>query len=271
MTNHDEGKLPVTLNGEVMPPAKIRAESTVPYPSAPMPDTAMRGIVAIFHRWGMSHIADAIEQQNRAETALVKLHETRLQLAKVEGISGTLDQVRENAKQNMLSKLNHEARARKESEDKHKHELVIAALDRKMELSAKKRQVRIAEELDKQDGVRQVADAKKDATIARRQLLAAQRISKADIERTVLDKLTERHKALEREADAHATARLVDMARRLKEVKVSPPDPIDTFTPAELEDFLSEFERLEQGRGTLSVEVQEGVRRYHQLLLGQRP
>jgi hypothetical protein len=269
LSNGDNRYPPRVLDGEILPPSAQRSPPPTPYPSGSMPDTAMRGFVAIFHRWGMTHITGAIEQQNRAEAALVQLAKTRQELAAVQGVSLELDAIRETARRGILNKLASEELARTEALANQQHAAELAAIDRRMALSAKKREMRVAEQIDKQESVAAVARAKQNATVAHRQLAAAQRISKADIERLVLDTLRERHNAFARMTDARVKAELAEAMRVASAAIAADENPSDDFTQDEFDALVQDFEAMEVRRG-LSAGEQDLLNRLRAFRHGRR-
>lgn len=273
MTRDRNSKLPAPINGEVLPSTSANSYLPAPYPAASMPDTAMRGIVATFHRWGMKRIGDAIAEQNRAESELVKLHHTRLELTKARARSEVLGDIRQHEKDKIFAQMAVEQeqwRQQEEQRTANAHDREMAAFDRKMQLMAKKREVRVAEEIDKRNSVAKVAGAKENALLARKRLEAAGHITKAQVEKIVLDALHYRNEALKKEAVSDGEAQIVDAARRQAPTESAPENESDYFTDEEVNDgVIAEFEHKEEQRGLSSGE-REILKRLKAFMDGRR-
>lgn len=265
MTGDRKTNLPTAIDGEVLPPTEYRQQRPTGYVHNSVPDTTMRGVSAIFLRWGLHNIALAIDEQTAVETSMAKLHAARRSLAIVQGDSWDLDLIRENARKNQQARLDADAEARAIQ----KHQFEIAAFNRKMEMMAKKREVRVAEEIDKRDAVAKVADAKEKALLARKRLNAAGNITAAKIEEVVLEALHSRNVALKKEAGSDGEAQIVDAARKPQSHKSVTNDPDDDFTPEELTDgVIAEFELMEKQRG-LAPHEQEVLNRLRAFINGR--
>lgn len=242
MTNRGKDNSLVPVEGEILPAGTVSRMPAAVYPQMSLPDTGMRGVAAILYRWGFGHIAKAIEAQTAVEVAMEKLHDAQGRRADAEGRSLNLALIRETARKKLFYSLMTEAETAQ-------HNYEMAALQRQSELSAKKREVRVAEELDKQRSVQKVAKARTDTTIARSEQSAAGRIKKADIDKLFFDSLSARHKALALEADAFAQAELANAHRILKDAEASPAAPAEDFPLNEFRAFLTDFENVLKPRG----------------------
>ena len=223
MSRDPKTHLPAPIEGEILPPTHQRETGTLPMPYDPLrpvspTHTAVWGIGALFYKFGMSRIADALVEQNRAADQLVRLYKTQDELTELRGRARNIAQIEQDAYE--AKRLDLEIRAAKRELEREKFiedskvKREIEKLDREVLLSKKRNEARAERQIAAMRARAAVADQRKLTTVARREARAAQEISNAEIQKLVYDSLKARHDALAREADAHAIAKFADMMRR---------------------------------------------------------
>ena len=85
MNDHDDDDVTPPFHGQLVPAQPVSRMQSTAYTRNSIAATSMRGVSAICYRWGLGHIAKAIDAHTAVEVAMTKLHAAQLSRAKAEG------------------------------------------------------------------------------------------------------------------------------------------------------------------------------------------